>query len=65
MAAHDLADRCAVGRAADGRVEDGSDLAKVRRTEDAGGDDRERFRVAVFRVLELVDGLVDYLLDSP
>jgi hypothetical protein len=56
VAAHDCCDRCEVGRAAGRGVEDGRDLAEVVGAEDPGGDDRERLRVDVLGVVEVVDG---------
>ena len=56
MPAHDLAQSGEIGRAAGCGVEDGGDLAEVVGAEDAGCHDRERLRVDVARVVELVDG---------
>src|SRR5262245_66622431 len=53
--AHDLAQRGEIGRAVSRRVEDGRDLAEVVGAENAWSDDRERLRVHVLCVVELVD----------
>ena len=56
MSAHDLAQRGEIRRAAGRGVEDGRDLAEVVGAEDAGCHDRERLRVDVVGVVEVVDG---------
>jgi hypothetical protein len=56
VAAHDLADRCEIGRAAGCGLEDGRDLAEEVGAEDTGGDDRERLGVDIAGVVEVVDG---------
>jgi hypothetical protein len=45
-----------VGRAVGCGVEDRGDLAEVLGAEDAGGDDRERLRIDITAVVEVVDG---------
>ena len=56
MSAHDLAQRGEIRWAAGCGVEDGRDLAEVVGAEDSWGDDRERIRVDVAGVVELVEG---------
>ena len=56
MTPHHRCDRREIRRAADRGVEDGRDLAEVVGAEDARCDDRERLRVDVVGVVEVVDG---------
>jgi hypothetical protein len=56
VATHHRCDRREVGWAAGCGVEDGRDLAEVVGAEDAGGDDRERLRVDVVGVVEVMGG---------
>jgi hypothetical protein len=56
VATHHRCDRREVGWAAGRGVEDGRDLAEVVGAEDAGGDDRERLRVDVVGVVEVMGG---------
>src|SRR5215218_1967904 len=56
VAPHHRCDRGEVGWASGRSVEDGRDLAEVVGAEDSGCHDRQRLRVDIARVVELVDG---------
>ena len=55
MAAHHARDRRDVGWAVGCAFDESCEFAEVIGAEDAGGDDRERPRVDVVRVVEVVD----------
>src|SRR5439155_2310457 len=56
VAPHHRCDRGEVGWASGRGVEDGRNLAEVVGAEDAGCHDRQRLRIDIARVVELVDG---------
>ncbi len=56
VAPHHRCDRGEVGWASGRGVEDGRNLAEVVGAEDSGCHDRQRLRIDIARVVELVDG---------
>ena len=56
MATHHCCDRFEVRRPAVGRIKKSRDLAEEVGAQNAGGDDRERPRLNITAVVEMVDG---------